>query len=572
MHPITAVQTEYSLWTRDLEDEILPTLRELGIGLVAYSPLGRGFLSGRFKSPEELDEGDFRRNGPRFTGENLEANLGARREGRGAGGGEGRHAGAAGARVGARPGRRHRPDPRHQAAQLPGAENAAAADVELTEDDLARIASELPEAAGDRYDRAGMAAVSIYGTGAGRAAVRFRGVARPITFLSDYGYDRRVRRRLPGGDRPHRARGAGDRPGARHRPPRRPPGRDGARGRASATRPPASTWPWWTRASAPPAGRGGCRRGGGAALRRPGQRPALAGARPLRGRRPGRRDLRLARVRLEPVSADLPRPRPVRARWRPGWRSATPLAEPRRAIDPGSLERVERGRPAVADGQGLAAEVGHVDAFGNVSLVATAADADDAGLEPGSRLSVAGPRRSDEATYALTFADAEPGAIVLLVDSATVPSPWPSTGATPRARSSSSAAIAWCWPRCERVRTAAPAPPEHRIDQRPRPGARGGRGAERNGRHRRRAERRPRPAGPRPGRRRADQALLYSAILRPLELEHVLLPLAVPVAVCEAIESVAPGRGADQVAERRLDRRGEGRRRPDRGPAARTGP
>ena len=74
-HPITAVQTEYSLWTRDLEAEILPTLRELGIGLVAYSPLGRGFLSGRFKSPEELDEGDFRRNGPRFTGDNLEANL-----------------------------------------------------------------------------------------------------------------------------------------------------------------------------------------------------------------------------------------------------------------------------------------------------------------------------------------------------------------------------------------------------------------------------------------------------------------------------------------------------------------
>jgi aryl-alcohol dehydrogenase-like predicted oxidoreductase len=74
-HPITAVQTEYSLWTRELEDEILPTLRELGIGLVAYSPLGRGFLSGRFKSPEELDEGDFRRHGPRFTGENLEANL-----------------------------------------------------------------------------------------------------------------------------------------------------------------------------------------------------------------------------------------------------------------------------------------------------------------------------------------------------------------------------------------------------------------------------------------------------------------------------------------------------------------
>jgi aryl-alcohol dehydrogenase-like predicted oxidoreductase len=75
VHPITAVQTEYSLWTRDPEQGVLPTCRELGIGFVPYSPLGRGFLSGRFSSPEELDEGDFRRKGPRFTGENLEQNL-----------------------------------------------------------------------------------------------------------------------------------------------------------------------------------------------------------------------------------------------------------------------------------------------------------------------------------------------------------------------------------------------------------------------------------------------------------------------------------------------------------------
>jgi aryl-alcohol dehydrogenase-like predicted oxidoreductase len=74
VHPITAVQTEYSLWTRDPEAEVLPTCRELGIGFVPYSPLGRGFLAGRFSSPEELDEGDFRRRGPRFTGSNLEAN------------------------------------------------------------------------------------------------------------------------------------------------------------------------------------------------------------------------------------------------------------------------------------------------------------------------------------------------------------------------------------------------------------------------------------------------------------------------------------------------------------------
>jgi aryl-alcohol dehydrogenase-like predicted oxidoreductase len=75
VHPITALQSEYSLWTRDAEDEILPTLRELGIGLVAYSPLGRGFLTGRFQSPDDFPEGDFRRNNPRFQGENFYANL-----------------------------------------------------------------------------------------------------------------------------------------------------------------------------------------------------------------------------------------------------------------------------------------------------------------------------------------------------------------------------------------------------------------------------------------------------------------------------------------------------------------
>jgi aryl-alcohol dehydrogenase-like predicted oxidoreductase len=75
VHPISALQTEYSLWTRDVEDEILPTCRELGIGFVAYSPLGRGFLSGRFKSADELEQNDFRRENPRFQGRNLERNL-----------------------------------------------------------------------------------------------------------------------------------------------------------------------------------------------------------------------------------------------------------------------------------------------------------------------------------------------------------------------------------------------------------------------------------------------------------------------------------------------------------------
>ena len=72
--PITALQTEYSLWTRDIETEILPTLRELGIGFVPYSPLGRGFLTGAFKSTADIPAGDFRKNGPRFSDENFEKN------------------------------------------------------------------------------------------------------------------------------------------------------------------------------------------------------------------------------------------------------------------------------------------------------------------------------------------------------------------------------------------------------------------------------------------------------------------------------------------------------------------
>ena len=75
VHPISALQTEFSLWTRDVEDRILPTTRELGIGFVAYSPLGRGFLSGRFSSPEDIPDDDFRRQNPRFQGENFARNL-----------------------------------------------------------------------------------------------------------------------------------------------------------------------------------------------------------------------------------------------------------------------------------------------------------------------------------------------------------------------------------------------------------------------------------------------------------------------------------------------------------------
>jgi aryl-alcohol dehydrogenase-like predicted oxidoreductase len=75
VHPISALQTEYSLWSRDPEDGILPTVRELGIGFVAYSPLGRGFLTGRFRRPEDLPESDFRRDSPRFQGANFQRNL-----------------------------------------------------------------------------------------------------------------------------------------------------------------------------------------------------------------------------------------------------------------------------------------------------------------------------------------------------------------------------------------------------------------------------------------------------------------------------------------------------------------
>jgi aryl-alcohol dehydrogenase-like predicted oxidoreductase len=75
VHPITALQTEYSLWSRDAEDDVLPTVRELGIGFVAYSPLGRGFLTGQITSPEDFAPDDFRRTNPRFQGENFRRNL-----------------------------------------------------------------------------------------------------------------------------------------------------------------------------------------------------------------------------------------------------------------------------------------------------------------------------------------------------------------------------------------------------------------------------------------------------------------------------------------------------------------
>jgi aryl-alcohol dehydrogenase-like predicted oxidoreductase len=159
VHPITALQTEYSLWTRDLEAEIMPTLGELGIGLVAYSPLGRGFLSGRFSSPEELDEGDFRRYGPRFTGENLQQNLKLAER-----------VAELAAEKDLTPGQLalawvlHRGE---HIVPIPGTkrvsyleENLAAAEVELSAEDVERISEAVPGAAGERYDPEGMRTVN----------------------------------------------------------------------------------------------------------------------------------------------------------------------------------------------------------------------------------------------------------------------------------------------------------------------------------------------------------------------------------------------------------------------------
>jgi len=160
VHPITALQTEYSLWSRDPEGELLDTCRELNIAFVAYSPLGRGFLTGRFKSPEDLPADDWRRTNPRFQGTNFEANLQLVRRVEG---------------LAARK--------RCTAAQLalawllaqgedivpiPGSrvrsrleENAGAADIELSRDDLAELEAAAPVgiAAGTRYAEGGMKVV-----------------------------------------------------------------------------------------------------------------------------------------------------------------------------------------------------------------------------------------------------------------------------------------------------------------------------------------------------------------------------------------------------------------------------
>jgi aryl-alcohol dehydrogenase-like predicted oxidoreductase len=160
VHPITAVQTEYSLWTRDVEREILPTLRELGIALVAYSPLGRGFLSGRFSSQDELEDGDYRRHGPRFTGENLQKNRVLAERVR-----------ELAAERGITPGQLALAwvlSRGEHIVPIPGTkrvsyleENLAAAEVRLSEADAQAIADALPPAAGERYPEAVMRSVNL---------------------------------------------------------------------------------------------------------------------------------------------------------------------------------------------------------------------------------------------------------------------------------------------------------------------------------------------------------------------------------------------------------------------------
>ena len=115
VHPITALQSEYSLWTRDPEPKVLPVLRELGIGFVAYSPLGRGFLTGEIRSTDDFADDDSRKNNPRFTGENFQRNLRTVDEVEAIAAEVGATPGAGRPGVGAGPGRRHRPDPRDQA-------------------------------------------------------------------------------------------------------------------------------------------------------------------------------------------------------------------------------------------------------------------------------------------------------------------------------------------------------------------------------------------------------------------------------------------------------------------------
>jgi aryl-alcohol dehydrogenase-like predicted oxidoreductase len=159
-HPISALQTEYSLWSREPEDDILPTVRELEIGFVAYSPLGRGFLTGQIKRFEDLAPDDFRRNSPRFQGENFDRNLSLVKKVEEMAASKGATASqlalawvlAQGDDIVPIPGTKR---------QKYLEENVHAVDINLSKDDLAALDALAPRgvAAGERYDERGMAAV-----------------------------------------------------------------------------------------------------------------------------------------------------------------------------------------------------------------------------------------------------------------------------------------------------------------------------------------------------------------------------------------------------------------------------
>ncbi|MGH3006876.1 MAG: aldo/keto reductase [Gaiellaceae bacterium] len=162
-HPVTAIQTEYSLWSREPEDNgVLDTVRELGVGFVPYSPLGRGFLTGQIHSPDDLEPDDFRLTTPRFQGDNFQRNLDMVERVKEIAAEKGVAPGqlalawvlAQGEDVVPIPGTKHR----HYLE-----ENIAAAEIELSDDELARIdeAAPIGSTAGDRYDEAGMKAVHM---------------------------------------------------------------------------------------------------------------------------------------------------------------------------------------------------------------------------------------------------------------------------------------------------------------------------------------------------------------------------------------------------------------------------
>ena len=161
VHPISALQTEYSLWSRDPEGEILPTLRELEIGFVPYSPLGRGFLTGQFKSPDDFAEDDYRRSSPRFQGKNFARNLELVEQVRTLAGEKGVTPGQLalawllhqGDDIVPIPGTKHR-------SRLE--ENAEAASIHLNQAELSRLEEIAPlgVAAGERYNEGGMRALN----------------------------------------------------------------------------------------------------------------------------------------------------------------------------------------------------------------------------------------------------------------------------------------------------------------------------------------------------------------------------------------------------------------------------